>query len=98
MPDDVERSARGCPPSEWAGAAPLGGDVFWRPTLAEGGTVAVFGVFLVWHWCPEADRWSQWTVSQHQVISMKPLHLEPVLLWPCCGKHGFVRDGAWVEA
>lgn len=99
MPDDDDgRPGRDCPPSEWAGAVPLGGEVFWRPMTAEGGTVAVAGVMLMWHWCPEAGRWSAWTVEQHRVVSVKPLHLEPSLLWPCCGKHGFVHDGAWVEA
>jgi hypothetical protein len=86
------------PPSVWAGAAPLGGGVFWRPVFAEGGTVAVAGVFLMWHWCRAVGRWSAWGVEQHTVVSLDPLTLDPSLLWPCCGRHGFVRDGAWVEA
>lgn len=37
-------------------------------------------------------------VGRHDLIADEPLHLEPSLLWPCCGKHGFVRGGVWTEA
>jgi hypothetical protein len=92
------RADRSDPPSAWADAAPLGGEVFWRPVLAEGGTVAVAGPGIFWHWCTEIDRWRAAVPRLHALVSLQPLHLEPSLLWPCCGKHGFVRDGAWVEA
>lgn len=35
----------------------------------------------------------------HQLVSADPLHLEPSAYWPdCCGLHGFIRSGAWVDA
>lgn len=30
--------------------------------------------------------------------TLEPLHLEPSLLWKCCGLHGFVRNGMWITA
>ena len=39
---------------------------------------------------PGHDRW--------QVISEEPLTLSPSLLCRACGSHGWIRDGAWVEA
>lgn len=34
----------------------------------------------------------------HTLVSIEPLHLEPSLYWPdCCGMHGFIRDGKWVN-
>lgn len=98
----------GNPPSEWprVGAAPLGGDVYWRfdPDMGPDGLV---GSILVWHWCTrqppdpddvEAGRWAAANVASHTLVSIDPLHLEPSLLWDCCGKHGFVRAGAWSDA
>ena len=62
-----------------------------------------------WHWCSAleavpADRrvhdgcWAAAGVSEHTLVSREPLHLEPSLLWQCCGTHGFVRDGVWIPA
>lgn len=55
-----------------------------------------------WHWCPAAadgeGRWVAQAAPEHTLLSCRPLHLEPSLLWPCCGTHGFVRDGQWVPA
>lgn len=91
------------PPSEWAGADALGGDVYWmhNPDAPD-----VLRSILVWHWCPRlprledapAGRWIAAGVATHTLVSVEPLHLEPSLLWECCGKHGWVRDGAWVDA
>lgn len=55
-----------------------------------------------WHWCRAAangdGRWMAQATSAHTFVSREPLHLEPSLLWPCCGTHGWVHDGAWVPA
>lgn len=62
-----------------------------------------------WHWCitlaaAPAERtvhgngWAASGTSGHTLVSREPLHLEPSLLWQCCGLHGFVRDGKWVSA
>lgn len=49
-----------------------------------------------WHWCPPQGRWNGAGTSNHTLVSREPLHLEPSLLWSCCGTHGFVRDGQWI--
>ncbi|MGW5477692.1 hypothetical protein [Streptomyces sp. NPDC004008] len=51
-----------------------------------------------WHWCPTQGRWNGAATSNHTLVSREPLHLEPSLLWPCCGTHGFVRGGQWINA
>ncbi|MFJ6841335.1 hypothetical protein ACIQRE_01550 [Streptomyces griseoluteus] len=51
-----------------------------------------------WHWCPPRGRWEGHATGNHDLISRRPLHLEPSLLWPCCGTHGWVRDGQWTPA
>lgn len=43
------------------------------------------------------------TVARHRLVAGGPgdeehLTLEPSLLCPRCGNHGFVRDGRWVRA
>lgn len=63
---------------------------------------------MFWHWCaalagvPEdrlmAARWLAAGTQDHTLVSREPLHLEPSLLWRCCGTHGWVRDGAWTPA
>ncbi len=35
--------------------------------------------------------------SNHQLVSLEPLHLEPSLIMPC-GAHGWIRDGKWQSA
>lgn len=68
----------------------------------------------VWHDCtmeldPErADRarrsdesigWGPAGVGLHDLISADPLHIEASIYWPaCCGLHGWIRDGKWVDA
>lgn len=58
-----------------------------------------------WHWCPTGarsldggPRWTGAGTADHTLVSREPLHLEPSLLWPCCGTHGFVREGKWISA
>ncbi len=87
-----ERRAR--TPDTWGGATAIGGDVYLRRDPDEQGAAA-YGFF---HWCPARDRWAYAVPGKHNPIVDEPLHLEPSLLWPCCGKHGFVRGGVWVEA
>lgn len=102
----VHGNRRSDPPSEWDGleADPLGGDVYWTydPDAAD-----VLRSILTWHWCTrqpgdpddvEGGRWAAANVAAHDLVSIDPLHLEPSLLWECCGKHGWVRAGAWTDA
>ena len=72
------------------------------------------GGLIVWHWCdhhlwagrsdfdarPEHyRRWVPAGVGAHTLVSAVPLHLEPSVYWPdCCGAHGFIRSGAWLDA
>ncbi|MGW4803015.1 hypothetical protein [Kitasatospora sp. NPDC004272] len=51
-----------------------------------------------WHWCPTNDRWQGASTANHTLVAREPLHLEPSLLWKCCGLHGWVRDGQWINA
>ncbi|MFE1925786.1 hypothetical protein ACFW91_24845 [Streptomyces asoensis] len=55
-----------------------------------------------WHWCPQAangeGRWMAQAAPDHTLVASEPLHMEPSLLWPCCGTHGFVRGGEWIPA
>lgn len=34
----------------------------------------------------------------HTLVSREPLHIEPSILCPVCGDHGFIREGKWVVA
>jgi hypothetical protein len=34
----------------------------------------------------------------HRIVSVYPLTIEPSILCPDCGTHGFVRDTQWVSA
>lgn len=34
----------------------------------------------------------------HRVVQEKPLTVEPSVLCPDCGLHGFIRSGRWVSA
>ena len=55
----------------------------------------------LWHWCTglgAPDRWIAMSTGWHTVVSQEPWHLEPSLLCPECGLHGFIRDGQWVSA
>lgn len=51
-----------------------------------------------WHWCTHSSRWECQATPEHTLVAREPLHLEPSLLWPCCGTHGWVRDGQWTNA
>ncbi|MFE9812414.1 hypothetical protein [Streptomyces sp. NPDC005548] len=63
---------------------------------------------LFWHWCaaladvPEEHtvhgRWVAAGTGAHTLLAKEPLHLEPSLLWECCGLHGWVRNGKWETA
>jgi hypothetical protein len=51
----------------------------------------------IWHWCRERKCWLIAGTRAHQLVANEPLHLEPSLLWGCCGMHGFIREGKWVH-
>lgn len=97
---------RDTPPTDWpglemAGIVKLTDDIYF-------GWVADNAYPTFWHRCaplldvPE-DRtvhgpWVAAGTHAHQLISRDPLHLEPSLLWRCCGLHGWVRGGEWTSA
>ena len=98
-PDEYEREMsaeekRARTPDTWGGAAHLGGDVYMRRDPGTSGA----GAYRFWHFCSLGDRWAYAVPGKHDLIADEPLHLEPSLLWPCCGKHGWVRAGGWTEA
>ena len=97
---------RGVPPSDWPGLEMTGttrltDDIYF-------GWLANEANPMFWHWCaaladvPEehtvTGRWVAAGTSAHTLVSREPLHLEPSLLWSCCGLHGFVRGGIWTSA
>ncbi|MGY4960363.1 hypothetical protein [Streptomyces sp. 900105245] len=96
---------RNTPPSDWPGMEMPGvtrlTDEIYYGWLAEGNPV-------FWHWCaaladvPEehlvTGRWVAANTEAHSLVTPEPLHLEPSLLWSCCGLHGFVRGGDWIPA
>jgi hypothetical protein len=83
------------PPGRWAGATNAGGDVYFRVDRA---AEDVLGTVVVWHWCPVMTLWRATNPGNHELVSASPLHLEPSLLWDCCDRHGFLRNGRWVDA
>lgn len=86
---------RSDPPSTWAAANHVGEDVYYSADPdAKGGQP------LVWHWCTAAGRWHCAGTGSHTVNSApgEALTLAPSLVWPCCGKHGWIREGRWVPA
>lgn len=98
----TNNTAHDQPPSTWEiGAVDAGDDTYYVIDPADPTPTGV----LVWHWCtghapgdgPTVDqgRWMAAGVSAHTLVSADPLHLEPSLLWGCCGKHGYIRAGRW---
>lgn len=85
------------PPSDFAGATEVGGGVFYGVADGHADPVTVADL-VVWHWCTHIDRYVAASVANHTLVSLEPLHLEASLLWPCCGKHGFIRAGTWTDA
>lgn len=95
------------PPSDWPGMEMVGmtrltDDIYY-------GWLAHEPNPMFWHWCatlaaapPErtvhGNGWADAGTSAHTLAAKDPLHLEPSLLWACCGTHGFVREGKWIPA
>lgn len=87
---------RSNPPSQWhTGVVMIDAEVgiYATPSPEVGNALPT-----IWHWCTESGRWQGWGTRDHTRIGSEPLHLEPSLLWPCCGLHGWIRDGKWVSA
>jgi hypothetical protein len=98
---------RSAPPADWpelelAGMTRLTDDIYFGWLAHE--TNPIF-----WHWCKALEgapedrivhegRWVAAGTSAHTLVSRDPLHLEPSLLWRCCGTHGWVRGGVWIPA
>ena len=98
---------RSVPPSDWPGLEMVGmtkltDDIFYGWLTEEPNPT-------FWHWCTSledvpADRkvhdgcWVAAGTTAHTLVSREPLHLEPSLLWRCCGLHGWVRNGQWTGA
>lgn len=63
----------------------------------------------VWHYCdlilsPESVApgqkfgWRPGGVGLHTLVQQEPLTITASVIWPCCGLHGFITDGEWVDA
>lgn len=85
------------PPSEWCDwwtdLTRLTDEIYYGWPQNDEGTNPWF-----WHWCSRREIWVAYATSAHTLWTRDPLHLEPSLLWPCCGLHGFVRAGVWAPA
>lgn len=98
--------SHGAPPTDWPGLemadmTKLTDDIYF-------GWLAHEANPMFWHWCPARAAappertvhggWVAAGTSAHTLVSREPLHLEPSLLWRCCGTHGWVRNGQWTPA
>ncbi|WP_328934149.1 MULTISPECIES: hypothetical protein [unclassified Streptomyces] len=95
------------PPSDWPGLEMTG--VTRLTDKIYYGWLADEDHPMFWHWCTALEGlpaelkvhegcWIPAGTGAHTVVSREPLHLEPSLLWNCCGTHGWVRNGQWTEA
>jgi len=67
------------------------------------------GCLWVWHDCPRVlgddsvmpgarYGWCPSGVGAHTLVSEDPLTITASVLWPsCCGLHGFITDGRWLD-
>ena len=80
------------PPSNWSRfpVAKVTDDIYFG--WPEGEEMPWF-----WHWCAQHARWSAAGTDSHTLVAREPIHLEPSLLWNCCGLHGFLRNGEWTS-
>lgn len=47
----------------------------------------------------DTDGWHPTGVGAHTLVTIEPLHIEASVYWPdCCGLHGWIRDGRWIDA
>lgn len=77
---------------------------------AEGAHTHTIDCIWVWHNCPtplgentvapgEEWGWRPTGVGAHTLVQLEPLTLTASLYWPdCCGLHGFITDGWWIDA
>jgi len=62
------------------------------------------GTWRFWHLCKVVDGTGIICAPAlrldggHRVVTEDPLTIDPSILCPDCGAHGFVRDGRWVPA
>ncbi|MBD3783717.1 MAG: hypothetical protein IE926_12330 [Micrococcales bacterium] len=91
------------PPTQWAalGDMPIiaideAAGIYLGPSFRPETTNPTF-----WHWCTGLavePRYLAMGTPHHTVESRDPWHLEPSLLCPECGCHGWIRDGRWASA
>lgn len=97
---------RNTPPTNWPGLEMVGMTKLTEEIYF--GWLATGSAPTFWHWCAAladvpiehtvSGRWVAAGTSSHTVVARDPLHLEPSLLWSCCGLHGWVRNGQWTGA
>ena len=79
------------PPINWMlGVSEINPGIYYAGTDEES--------LMLWHWCNKRKMWMASGVSNHVMVSNFPLHLEPALIFECCGLHGFIREGTWANA
>lgn len=51
------------------------------------------------HWTSVYKGWKPSGVGLHTLVNIDPLHIEASVYWPdCCGLHGWIRNGTWIDA
>lgn len=85
------------PPSYWGidGIQELTDVIYYRINQTADGRIEMP---TFWHWCVAHLQWMAQGSEFHTLITEDPLEMQPSLLWDCCGLHGFVRGGKWIQA
>lgn len=88
----TRHTEHGDPPLSWSPfpVAKLTEDIYFG--WADGDVKPWF-----YHWCSARGMWAGAGTGGHRLLARDPLHLEPSLLWECCGLHGWVRSGTWTN-
>ena len=79
------------PPINWMlGVSEINPGIYYLGTDADD--------LIIWHWCNKKKMWLASGISNHELVSTFPLHIEPALFFECCGLEGTIREGSWKAA
>lgn len=98
----------------WSDHAPVGGislrpdiQYSWKCGLDHEHTIECL---WIWHDCAqplgpdtvapgEPFGWRPAGVGAHTLVQIEPLTITASVYWPdCCGVHGFITNGQWIDA
>ncbi|TDW31011.1 hypothetical protein EDD25_2799 [Cryobacterium psychrophilum] len=87
---------------------PIGDGLLYTWTCGDDHQHAIECLYI-WHDCQqilgpdtvapgETFGWRPAGVRAHTLVQADPLTITASVIWPaCCGRHGFITDGRWVE-